>query len=154
MLGVHQPDFGFLLDAMQMPDGSTLSLSARADPAACGGRSPSCCATRCRAGRHRGAGARRHRVRQSVLRDRRFSHSRLEDRDRGHRRGQCVVRIFVLGADRVPPRSLDLAVARMEIRKNGALAATGSARSCRAIQRSPSRGSRIPSARSAFVRGR
>ena len=38
MLGVHQPDFGFLTDVMQVPDGGTVSLAAhnliqpRADP--------------------------------------------------------------------------------------------------------------------------
>jgi 2-oxopent-4-enoate/cis-2-oxohex-4-enoate hydratase len=127
MLGVHQPDFGFLLDVMKVEDGSTVSLSkarliqpraegeiafvlsrdlqgpgvAEADVIAATDYVCAC-----------------FEIVDSRIRDWKI---RIEDTVADN--ASCGV--FVLGRDRVSPRSLDLAAVTMQIQKNGAHAASG-----------------------------
>jgi len=127
MLGVHQPDFGLLLDAMQVPDGSTLSLSKHRliQPRAEGE-----IAFVLGDALH-GPGVTAQQVLDATayvspcfeIVDSRIRDWKIAIEDTVADNASCGV--FVLGADRVPPRALDLAAVRMEIRRNGALAATG-----------------------------
>ena len=118
MLDVHQPDFGFLLDAMQVPDGEhDLAVEARADPAARRGRDRlRADATRCR-GRASPRSTCSPPPSTSVpcfeIVDSRIRDWKIAIEDTVADNASCGV--FVLGADRVPPRALDLAAVRMEI---------------------------------------
>jgi 2-oxopent-4-enoate/cis-2-oxohex-4-enoate hydratase len=127
MLGVHQPDFGFLLDAMAVPDAGTISLSRDRliQPRAEGeiafflkkdlvgpnvtveqvlDATESVCAC--------------FEIVDSRIRDWKI---RIQDTVADN--ASCGV--FVLGRNRVSPRALDLAAAKMVIRKNGAVVAEG-----------------------------
>jgi 2-oxopent-4-enoate/cis-2-oxohex-4-enoate hydratase len=127
MLGVHQPDFGFLFDAMQVPDGSTLSLSKLGliQPRAEGE------IAFVLRDALQGPGVTAEQVLDATayvspcfeIVDSRIRDWKIAIEDTVADNASCGV--FVLGAERVPPRALDLAGVRMEIRKNGALAATG-----------------------------
>jgi 2-oxopent-4-enoate/cis-2-oxohex-4-enoate hydratase len=127
MLGVHQPDFGFLFDAMQVPDGSTLSLSKLGliQPRAEGE------IAFVLRDALQGPGVTAEQVLDATayvspcfeIVDSRIRDWKIAIEDTVADNASCGV--FVLGADRVPPRALDLAAVRMAIRKNGALAATG-----------------------------
>ena len=113
MLGVFQPDFGFLTDRMQVADGTTVSLAGAGliQPAP-RARSPSCWPPTCRARGHARAGAGRHRLGRALLRDRRFAHPRLEDPHPGHGGRQRVPAASSSSARSTPTRGLDLAAAR------------------------------------------
>jgi len=127
MLGVRQPDFGFLLDRMQVPDGSTLSLSKLGliQPRAEGE------IAFVLRDALQGPGVTAEQVLDATayvspcfeIVDSRIRDWKIAIEDTVADNASCGV--FVFGADRVPPRALDLAAVRMEIRKNGALAATG-----------------------------
>lgn len=127
MLGVHQPDFGFLLDTMQVADGRSLSLAALKliQPRAEGEIAFVL--------KHdlNGPGVTREQVLDAtdyVLPCFEIVESRIRDwkiaiEDTVADNASCGV--FVLGAVRVNPRALDLAAVQMEVRKNGELVATG-----------------------------
>jgi 2-oxopent-4-enoate/cis-2-oxohex-4-enoate hydratase len=127
MLGVHQPDFGFLLDSMQVPDTSTLSFSKLGliQPRAEGE------IAFVLRDALQGPGVTAEQVLDATayvspcfeIVDSRIRDWKIAIEDTVADNASCGV--FVVGADRVPPRALDLAAVRMEIRKNGAPAATG-----------------------------
>jgi 2-oxopent-4-enoate/cis-2-oxohex-4-enoate hydratase len=127
MLGVHQPDFGFLLDAMRVPDGSSVSLA-----------------------RHRliqpraegeiafvlrkdlkGPGVTEDQVLDATdyvtpcfeIVDSRIRDWKIRIEDTVADNASCGV--FVLGEARVKPAGLDLAAVKMDIRKNGQHVAAG-----------------------------
>lgn len=127
MLGVHQPDFGFLLDSMQVPDGAELSLSrhkliqprAEGEIAFVLDRDL------------RGPGVTREQVLAATayvtpcfeIVDSRIRDWKIRIQDTVADNASCGV--FVLGTARVKPAALDLAAVKMEIRKNGSHAAAG-----------------------------
>jgi 2-oxopent-4-enoate/cis-2-oxohex-4-enoate hydratase len=127
MLGVHQPDFGFLLDSMHVPDGATVSLSQHKliQPRAEGE-----IAFVLKQGLQ-GPGV----TEADVLRatdyvtpcfeivDSRIRDWKIRIEDTVADNASCGV--FVLGEARVRPDAIDLAGVRMDIRKNGAHAASG-----------------------------
>ena len=127
MLGVHQPDFGLLLDTMKLPDGSMLSLSQLGliQPRAEGE------IAFVLRDALQGPGVTAEQVLDATayvspcfeIVDSRIRDWKIAIEDTVADNASCGV--FVLGADRAPPRAHDLAAVRMEIRKNGALAATG-----------------------------
>ncbi|WP_200769473.1 fumarylacetoacetate hydrolase family protein [Fontimonas thermophila] len=127
MLGVHQPDFGFLTDRMQLPDGAVVSL------AACGLIQP-------RAEGEiafvlkkdlQGPGVTEDQVLDATayvcpcfeIVDSRIQDWKIKIQDTVADNASCGV--FVLGAARVEPRALDLAAVRMDIEKNGVHVASG-----------------------------
>ncbi|HKY93089.1 MAG TPA: fumarylacetoacetate hydrolase family protein [Nevskiaceae bacterium] len=127
MLGVHQPDFGFLLDAMAVPDGGTISLA------------------RDRLIQPRAEGELAFFLKKDLVGpnvtveqvldatesvcacfeivDSRIKDWKIKIQDTVADNASCGV--FVLGKQRIAPRALDLAAARMTIRKNGAPIAEG-----------------------------
>ena len=127
MLGVHQPDFGFLLDTMQVPDGSTVSMaqSRLIQPRAEGEIAFVL---------KRDLEGTNVTVEQVLdatdyvspcfeIVDSRIREWKIKIADTVADNASCGV--FVLGAARVPPRAIDLATVAMEIRRNGDLVATG-----------------------------
>jgi len=127
MLDVHQPDFGFLTDRMQVPDGATVSF-ARAgliQPRAEGEiafvlkRDLS------------GPGVTREDVLDATecvlpcfeIVDSRIADWRIRIQDTVADNASCGV--FVLGQQRIDPRSLDLAAVRLEMFRNGEPAGSG-----------------------------
>ena len=127
MLGVHQPDFGFLLDAMRVPDGASVSLA-----------------------RHRliqpraegeiafvlkkdlkGPGVTEDQVLDATdyvtpcfeIVDSRIRDWKIKIQDTVADNASCGV--FVLGESRVKPAGLDLAAVKMDILKNGQHVAAG-----------------------------
>lgn len=127
MLGVHQPDFGFLLDTMQVPDGAAVSLSRHRliQPRAEGEiafvlnrdlRGPGITAAQVLA-------ATDYVTPCFEIVDSRIRDWRIRIQDTVADNASCGV--FVLGQARVKPAALDLAAVKMEIRKNGAPAASG-----------------------------
>jgi 2-oxopent-4-enoate/cis-2-oxohex-4-enoate hydratase len=127
MLGVHQPDFGFLLDVMQVPDGATLSLSARRliQPRAEGEIAFVLKKDL------KGPGVTEEQVLDATdyvtpcfeIVDSRIRDWKIRIQDTVADNASCGV--FVLGRERVAPRTLDLAAVKMRIRKNGAHVADG-----------------------------
>lgn len=127
MLGVYQPDFGFLLDTMQVPDGGTLSLSAlkliqpRAEGEIAFVLERDL----------QGPGVTREQVLDATayvspcfeIVDSRIRDWKIRIEDTVADNASCGV--FVVGSARVRPRDLDLAAVKMEVRKNGELVATG-----------------------------
>ena len=127
MLGVHQPDFGFLLDVMQVADDSTVSLSKAKliQPRAEGE-----IAFVLNRDLH-GPGVTEADVIAATdyvcacfeIVDSRIRDWQIRIEDTVADNASCGV--FVLGRDRISPRSLDLAAVKMEIQKNGEHAASG-----------------------------
>jgi 2-oxopent-4-enoate/cis-2-oxohex-4-enoate hydratase len=127
MLGVRQPDFGFLLDSMRMPDGAAISLSRHKliQPRAEG--EIAFVLKRDLAG----PGVTEAAVLAATdyvtpcfeIVDSRIRDWKIRIQDTVADNASCGV--FVLGAARVKPDALDLAAVKMEIRKNGAHAAAG-----------------------------
>ncbi|HUP91845.1 MAG TPA: fumarylacetoacetate hydrolase family protein [Solimonas sp.] len=127
MLGVHQPDFGFLLDVMHVPDGSTVSLakSGLIQPRAEGEIAFVLNKDL------QGPGVTEAQVLEATayvspcfeIVDSRIRDWKIKIQDTVADNASCGV--FVLGKARIEPRALDLAAVRMDIRKNGAPAASG-----------------------------
>ena len=127
MLGVHQPDFGFLLDSMHVPDGSSVSLSKHRliQPRAEGE-----IAFVLKKGL-RGPGVTEEQVLEATdyvspcfeIVDSRIRDWKIKIQDTIADNASCGV--FVLGEARVKPDTLDLAAVKMDIRKNGAHLASG-----------------------------
>lgn len=127
MLGVHQPDFGFLLDAMQVADGSTVSLSRTKliQPRAEGEIAFVLKQDL------KGPGVTEEQVLDATdyvcpcfeIVDSRIRDWKIKIQDTVADNASCGV--FVLGKARVAPRALDLAAVKMDIRKNGAHVASG-----------------------------
>jgi 2-oxopent-4-enoate/cis-2-oxohex-4-enoate hydratase len=130
MLGVHQPDFGFLLDTMHIPDGSTVSLAkakliqARAEGEIAFVLSKDL----------KGPGVTLDQVLDATdyvspcfeIVDSRIENWKIKIQDTVADNASCGV--FVIGKDRVKPRDLDLAAVKMDIRKNGQHIASGEGR--------------------------
>ena len=120
MLGVHQPDFGFLTDAMQVPDGGTIDIAARmiqpraeAEIALILGAPL------------KGPGVTPADVLAATASlapcfevvDSRIDRWDIRIVDTVADNASCG--LFVLGAARVPPAGLDLAALEVRVRKNG-----------------------------------
>lgn len=127
MLGVHQPDFGFLLDVMQLADGSSVSLSkARLIQPRAEGEIAFVLSRDLQ-----GPGVTEADVIAATdyvcacfeIVDSRIRDWQIRIEDTVADNASCGV--FVLGRDRVSPRSLDLAAVTMQIQKNGEHAASG-----------------------------
>lgn len=127
MLGVHQPDFGFLLDVMQVPDGACVSLARHKliQPRAEGEIAFVLKKDL------RGPGVTEAQVLDATdyvtpcfeIVDSRIRDWKIRIQDTVADNASCGV--FVLGKERVQPAGLDLAAVKMEILKNGAHAASG-----------------------------
>jgi 2-oxopent-4-enoate/cis-2-oxohex-4-enoate hydratase len=127
MLGVHQPDFGFLLDTMHVADGATLSLSEMKliQPRAEGEIAFVLKKDL------KGPGVTEAQVLDATdyvspcfeIVDSRIRDWKIRIQDTVADNASCGV--FVLGAERVKPTSLDLAAVKMDITKNGAQVASG-----------------------------
>lgn len=127
MLGVHQPDFGFLTHVMQVEDGSTVSLSEHKliQPRAEGEIAFVLKKDL------RGPGITEAQVLDATdyvapcfeIVDSRIRDWKIKIEDTVADNASCGV--FVVGATRTLPRALDLAAVRMDIRKNGAHVASG-----------------------------
>ncbi len=91
MLGVNQPDFGQLLSGMVVNEGEAIRCDTLIAPKA--EAEVAFVLSRRRAARHR--------LRDAVFRDRRFTHQGLEDQDPGHRCRQRQLRCA--GAGRHAP---------------------------------------------------
>ncbi len=127
MLGVHQPDFGFLTDRMHSADGASISLSRH------GLIQPRAEGEIAFVLKHdlRGPGISEAQVLAATeyvapcfeIVDSRIRDWKIKIEDTVADNASCGV--FVLGAARIDPYALDLAAAKMEIRKNGALIASG-----------------------------
>ena len=121
MLGVFQPDFGFLTDAMYYADSATVSLahSGLIQPRAEGEIAFMLKADLC------GPGVTREDVLDATewvapcfeIVDSRIADWKIRIQDTVADNASCGV--FVVGAQHVGPRELDLAVARMDMYKNG-----------------------------------
>ena len=127
MLGVHQPDFGFLLDTMQVPDGASISLSKHKliQPRAEGE------IAFVLAKDLRGPGVTEKQVLAATdyvapcfeIVDSRIRDWKIKIQDTVADNASCGV--FVVGNAHVKPDSLDLAAVKMDIRKNGQHVASG-----------------------------
>jgi 2-oxopent-4-enoate/cis-2-oxohex-4-enoate hydratase len=127
MLGVHQPDFGFLLDVMQVPDGAAVSLKKHRliQPRAEGEIAFVLKKDL------RGPGVTEAQVLAATdyvtpcfeIVDSRIRDWKIRIQDTVADNASCGV--FVLGQARVKPDGVDLAAVKMDIRKNGAHAAGG-----------------------------
>ncbi|SER03133.1 2-oxopent-4-enoate/cis-2-oxohex-4-enoate hydratase [Solimonas aquatica] len=127
MLGVHQPDFGFLTDRMQVKSGAVISIagSGLIQPRAEGEIAFVLKKDL------KGPGVNEDQVLDAtdyVLPCFEIVDSRIEDwkikiQDTVADNASCGV--FVLGEDRVKPHALDLAAVKMDIHKNGAHIASG-----------------------------
>jgi 2-oxopent-4-enoate/cis-2-oxohex-4-enoate hydratase len=127
MLGVHQPDFGFLLDTMQVEDGASVSLAqARLIQPRAEGEIAFVLKRDLR-----GPGVTEAQVLDATdylspcfeIVDSRIRDWKIRIEDTVADNASCGV--FVLGKDRIAPRALDLAAVRMEISKNGVHVASG-----------------------------
>lgn len=126
MLGVHQPDFGFLTDAMQFANGATISLKATGliQPRAEGE-----IAFRLKRDLH-GTDLTREDVLYATewvapcfeIVDSRIHHWQIRIQDTVADNASCGV--FVVG-DPHDPRELDLAQVRMDLSRNGELSCSG-----------------------------
>jgi len=127
MLGVHQPDFGFLLDSMRVPDGASVSLARHRliQPRAEGEIAFVLKQDL------RGPGVTEAQVLAATdyvtpcfeIVDSRIRDWKIRIQDTVADNASCGV--FVLGKARVKPEALDLAAVKMAILKNGAHAAAG-----------------------------
>lgn len=127
MLDVHQPDFGFLTDAMQHPDGSTIDMAAAGliQPRAEGEIAFMLKSDL------QGPGVTRDDVLAATdwvapcfeIVDSRIDDWKIRIRDTVADNASCGV--FVVGATRTDPRTLDLAAARMRLWRNGQPAGEG-----------------------------
>jgi 2-oxopent-4-enoate/cis-2-oxohex-4-enoate hydratase len=127
MLGVHQPDFGFLTDRMQVADGDRVSLArtgliqprAEGEIAFVLKRDL------------KGPGVTEEQVLDATdyvaacfeIVDSRIHDWKIKIQDTVADNASCGV--FVIGEQRIAPRSLDLAAAKMDIHKNGEHVASG-----------------------------
>lgn len=127
MLGVHQPDFGFLLDTMRVADGASVSLSkTRLIQPRAEGEIAFVLKQDLR-----GPGVTEKQVLDATdyvtpcfeIVDSRIRDWKIKIEDTVADNASCGV--FVLGKARVKPDALDLAAVKMEIRKNGQHAAAG-----------------------------
>ena len=127
MLGVHQPDFGFLTDRMHVANGSTVSIagSGLIQPRAEGEIAFVLKKDL------RGPGITEEQVLDATeyvapcfeIVDSRIRDWKIKIQDTVADNASCGV--FVMGDARIDPRSLDLAAATMEIHKNGQHVASG-----------------------------
>ena len=127
MLGVFQPDFGFLTDAMQFADGATVSLKASGlmQPRAEGEIAFMLKADL------QGPGVTRDDVLAATewvapcfeIVDSRIDDWKIKIQDTVADNASCGV--FVIGTQHTDPRALDLAAASMQMRKNGEPAGSG-----------------------------
>ncbi|PTU30258.1 fumarylacetoacetate hydrolase family protein [Stenotrophobium rhamnosiphilum] len=127
MLGVHQPDFGFLTHTMEVADGSSVSLKKAGliQPRAEGE-----IAFVLRKDL-RGPGITEEQVLDATdfvvpcfeIVDSRVRDWKIKIQDTVADNASCGV--YVLGRDRVKPHDLDLAAVKMDIRKNGEHVASG-----------------------------
>ncbi len=127
MLDVHQPDFGFLTDAMRYPDGAAISLGKAGliQPRAEGE------IAFILAQDLAGPGVSQHDVldaTEAVLAcfeivDSRIADWKIRIEDTVADNASCGV--FVMGDGRVAPKSVDLASARLDLFRNGQLTASG-----------------------------
>ncbi len=127
MLGVHQPDFGFLTDTMHVDNGAVVSLSAAKliQPRAEGEIAFVLKKDL------RGPGVTEDQVIDATdyvspcfeIVDSRIRDWKIKIQDTVADNASCGV--FVLGPDRVDPRTLDLAAVKMDILKNGEHIAAG-----------------------------
>lgn len=127
MLGVHQPDFGFLTDRMHVADGSTVSLvkAGLIQPRAEGEIAFVLKKDL------RGPGVTEDQVLDATdyvspcfeIVDSRIRDWKIRIQDTVADNASCGV--FVIGKDRVQPHSIDLAAVKMDISKNGAHVASG-----------------------------
>ena len=127
MLGVFQPDFGFLTDAMQCADGATVSLiqSGLVQPRAEGEIAFMLHSDL------QGPGVTREDVLAATawvapcfeIVDSRIENWKIKIQDTVADNASCGV--FVVGAQHTDPRALDLAAASMQMWKNGAPAGAG-----------------------------
>ncbi|WP_404302800.1 fumarylacetoacetate hydrolase family protein [Alicycliphilus denitrificans] len=127
MLGVHQPDFGFLTDTMQYEDGASVSLSAAGliQPRAEGEIAFMLKRDL------QGPGVTRDDVMAATewvapcfeIVDSRIQDWKIKIADTVADNASCGV--FVVGRQHTDPRSLDLAAAAMQMWKNGAPAGGG-----------------------------
>lgn len=127
MLNVHQPDFGFLTDAMQLEDGATLSL---AQAGLIQPRAEGEIAFMLKADLS-GPGVTREDVLAATdwvapcfeIVDSRIDDWKIRIQDTVADNASCGV--FVVGREHVDPRGLDLAGLRMEMFRNGEPAGSG-----------------------------
>lgn len=127
MLNVHQPDFGFLTDAMQFEDGATVSL---AQAGLIQPRAEGEIAFMLKADL-RGPGVTREDVLAATewvapcfeIVDSRIDDWKIRIQDTVADNASCGV--FVVGREHVDPRGLDLAALRMEMFRNGEPAGSG-----------------------------
>ncbi len=120
MLGVHQPDFGFLTDRMQVQDGATVQMVSMIQP-----RAEAEIALILRRAL-RGPGVTPAAVLDATAQiaacfeivDSRIANWDIRIVDTIADNASCGV--FVLGAERVDPRGYDLAALRARVAKNGA----------------------------------
>lgn len=127
MLGVHQPDFGFLTDRMEVADGSSVSLTKAGliQPRAEGEIAFVLKKDL------RGPGITEEQVLDATdfvvpcfeIVDSRIKDWKIKIQDTVADNASCGV--YVLGKDRIKPRGLDLAAVKMDIRKNGEHVASG-----------------------------
>lgn len=127
MLGVHQPDFGFLTDRMHVEDGANISLrgSNLIQPRAEGEIAFIL--------KHDllGPGVTREAVLEATeavvpcfeIVDSRIQNWQIAIQDTIADNASCGV--FVLGHNRIPPSALDLAAARLDMSRNGELHSSG-----------------------------
>jgi 2-oxopent-4-enoate/cis-2-oxohex-4-enoate hydratase len=127
MLGVHQPDFGFLLDSMQVADGAIVSLAeAKLIQPRAEGEIAFVLKKDLK-----GPGVTEDQVLDATdyvcpcfeIVDSRIRDWKIKIQDTVADNASCGV--FVLGKARVKPHALDLAAVKMDIRKNGAHIASG-----------------------------
>lgn len=127
MLGVHQPDFGFLLESMHVEDASTVSL---AEAKLIQPRAEGEIAFRLKKDL-RGPGVTEEEVLDATdyvcpcfeIVDSRIRDWKIKIQDTIADNASCGV--FVLGSSPIAPRKLDLAAVKMNIRKNGEHVASG-----------------------------
>jgi 2-oxopent-4-enoate/cis-2-oxohex-4-enoate hydratase len=127
MLDVHQPDFGFLLDSMQYPDGATISIaqSGLIQPRAEGE-----IAFRLKQDLH-GTTLTAEDVLDASewvapcfeIVDSRIQNWEIRIQDTVADNASCGV--FVVGAQHTAPRALDLAAVRMDLQRNAMLVCSG-----------------------------
>jgi len=127
MLGVHQPDFGFLTDRMQVANRSVISIvKARLIQPRAEGEIAFVLKKDLK-----GPGVNEDQVLDATdyvlpcfeIVDSRIHDWKIKIQDTVADNASCGV--FVVGGDRAKPHALDLAKVKMEIRKNGEFAASG-----------------------------